>query len=288
MTAVTGQSECLNCGEPLAGRFCANCGQRVIPAYPTVREFIGDTWEEMSGYDGRIVRSIRALFRRPGAMTKDVLEGRRARYVSAVRLYLFASVLYFVVASATPELRVRDDVTGQTRTIKIGLWSRDDSVAITEEDRAEIERLIAKSPWYLKPLMEDLRDDPDALRQGLVTAVPKALFLLVPVFAAILALFYRRRAYMQHLVFALHLHAVIFISLALARAVQVTGSVVLAAAVSAASLLFIALYALRGLRYLYGSRWHWTAVKAAGVFLVYAGVSLPVLLAAAIWASWIN
>ena len=29
---------CLNCGAELHGAFCSACGQRVIPAYPTVRE----------------------------------------------------------------------------------------------------------------------------------------------------------------------------------------------------------------------------------------------------------
>ena len=76
---------CLNCGEPLSGPFCSKCGQRAIPAYPTLRELAGDAWQELSGYDGRVVRTFRSLMRRPGALTLEVLEGHRARYVSPVR-----------------------------------------------------------------------------------------------------------------------------------------------------------------------------------------------------------
>ena len=71
---LTGE-ECLNCGEPLSGPFCSKCGQRAIPAYPTLRELVGDAWQELSGYDGRVLRTFRHLMRWPGALTLEVLEG---------------------------------------------------------------------------------------------------------------------------------------------------------------------------------------------------------------------
>ena len=64
------------------------CGQRAIPAYPTLRELAGDAWQELSGYDGRVVRTFRSLTRRPGALTLEVLEGHRAR---TCRLYASTS-----------------------------------------------------------------------------------------------------------------------------------------------------------------------------------------------------
>ena len=85
---------CLNCGTPLQGAFCAACGQRAVPPNPTVRELAGDAWHELSGYDGRIMSTIRGLVR-PGFLTREYLEGRRAHYVPPVRLYLVVSVVYF-------------------------------------------------------------------------------------------------------------------------------------------------------------------------------------------------
>ena len=35
-------------------------------------------------------------------MTREFLEGRRARYISPLRLYLMASLVYFLVAAAVP------------------------------------------------------------------------------------------------------------------------------------------------------------------------------------------
>ena len=55
---VVTESTCLNCGAELHGAFCSRCGQRVIPPYPTMRELVGDAWHELSGYDGRFMRTF--------------------------------------------------------------------------------------------------------------------------------------------------------------------------------------------------------------------------------------
>ena len=54
-----------------------------------------------------------------------------------------------------------------------------------------------------------IREDPDLLRNAFYSALPTALFVLVPVFALLLKLLYlfKRRLYMEHLVVALHGHA---------------------------------------------------------------------------------
>src|SRR5437763_7136925 len=90
--AVSWRVKCLNCGATLAGPFCAECGQRAIPPYPSVRDLMVDAFWELSGWDGRFASTVRALLRRPGLLTLEFLNGRRARYLSPVRLYLMASL----------------------------------------------------------------------------------------------------------------------------------------------------------------------------------------------------
>jgi hypothetical protein len=52
---------------------------------------------------------------------------------------------------------------------------------------------------------------------GVFGTLPPTMFVLIPVFAALLKLFYvfRRRLYMEHLIVALHSHAFMFLSLLL-------------------------------------------------------------------------
>src|SRR5687767_4586455 len=53
---------------------------------------------------------------------------------------------------------------------------------------------------------------PEGFRQRLFTIMPRVFFALLPVFAAIVALFYRRRNFPTALVFAVHLHAFAFVA----------------------------------------------------------------------------
>jgi len=93
---------CLSCGATLSGRFCAECGQRDVPASPTIRELAGDAYGELVGWDGKLARTLALLLRSPGTLTREILDGRRSAYISPVRLYLACSLVYFLVSSAVP------------------------------------------------------------------------------------------------------------------------------------------------------------------------------------------
>src|SRR5262245_65267106 len=86
---------CLNCSSILNGPFCAACGQRDVPPHPSIRELMGEAISEFWGWDGRFVQTFRTLFTRPGDLTRQVASGRRARFISPVRLYLVASLASF-------------------------------------------------------------------------------------------------------------------------------------------------------------------------------------------------
>jgi len=53
--------------------------------------------------DSRLWRTVVPLLIRPGQLTRDYLEGRRARYMPPFRTYLVLSVVFFVVAFFDPQ-----------------------------------------------------------------------------------------------------------------------------------------------------------------------------------------
>lgn len=61
-----------------------------------------------------------------------------------------------------------------------------------------------------------LLDDPESFVKGMIDQAPYLMFLLVPTFALLLKLLYIRhhRLYVEHLIFALHVHALAFIAFA--------------------------------------------------------------------------
>ena len=295
---------CLNCGRPLSGPFCAACGQRDIPPYPSVRELAVDAVSEFSGWDGRLAATLRALVRHPGLLTHDFLEGRRARYISPLRLYLTASVVYFLIAAAAPNLTLRaGNVSlggisiGVTATPKAGAPSRPERVAnaageavqnerpLTAAERDAALKDIASAPAVLRPLLRRAVDDPGGFKRGLLQTMPRMLFVLLPIFAGIVALFYRGRKYPEHLYFAIHLHAFVFLALAVTELVKFTGLPALVGAASAVAVIWIPIYATLAFRRVYGGTVRSTIAKELGIGAIYAVVSGVAFVVMIYWVS---
>jgi hypothetical protein len=89
---------CLNCGQVLHGQYCGICGQRsssrLISLWGLIAEGLGDLLD----MDSRLWRTLRALLVRPGYLTAEYLEGRRARFMPPFRMYLAFSLLFFLTA----------------------------------------------------------------------------------------------------------------------------------------------------------------------------------------------
>jgi hypothetical protein len=86
----------------MRGQFCGQCGQRarsrLISLWELVREAFGDLFE----LDSRLWRTVAPLMIKPGLLTFDYLQGRRARYMPPFRMYLVLSLLFFLVAFFNP------------------------------------------------------------------------------------------------------------------------------------------------------------------------------------------
>jgi hypothetical protein len=270
---------CLNCGAPLAGPFCATCGQRDVPPYPTLRELAVDAFWELSGWDGRFATTVRALVRRPGMLTREFLEGRRARYISPLRLYLMASVLYFVLAAAAPDLEPQSG-----DKVAVGLGVDVDVSLGTTAPAAALEE-VARAPAVMQPFLRRAIEDPAGLKRGIYQTMPRVLFALLPVFAVIVALFYRGRRYPEHLYFAIHLHAFIFLALAAAELLNFTRLPILADVAGIAVAVWILVYATRAFRYVYGGSLARTLTKEVGIAAVYGLTSLVAFIVMIYWVS---
>jgi hypothetical protein len=292
-------SACLNCGALLAGAFCADCGQRDIPPYPSVRELVVDAAAEFSGWDGRLATSLRDLILRPGMLTREFLEGRRVRYISPLRLYLMASLVYFLLAAGAPANKSQSGKTtiagvqvGVTSTDSKGAVSRPDRVAkaareslqdrsLSPEDKAAALADVARAPAWLRPFLRRSIEDPRGLKRGLSETMPRMLFVLLPIFAGIVALFYRGRKYPEHLYFAIHLHAFIFLALVLGELLKYTRVSFLVDAASLVAFVWIPIYATLAFRRVYGGSVSRTLLKEAAIGLIYAtaaGVGFVVMI----------
>lgn len=88
---------CRNCATPVPDRFCPACGQLAANFHRPVFSLITEGLADSFSIDGRIARTLPALLLRPGVITRNYLDGKRARYVPPFRLFLLSSLLFFAV-----------------------------------------------------------------------------------------------------------------------------------------------------------------------------------------------
>jgi hypothetical protein len=98
----THESACLNCGAALIGPHCHRCGQHAH-VHRTVSAFFHDLLHGVFHFEGKTWRTLPLLVWKPGKLTREYIDGRRASYVSPIALFLFATFLAFAVFHAIGE-----------------------------------------------------------------------------------------------------------------------------------------------------------------------------------------
>jgi hypothetical protein len=178
---------CPNCGAALHGRFCHACGQKTASAHVSLHEFAHEAWHEFAHVDGKIFQTLGLLILKPGALTAEFLSGRRARYVSPLRLYLTFSVLFFALVAWQPHVLRSVLWVSRTPTQSSGVSFRTTRPAPDEALTAQ----FSESVTHL---------------------LPRTMFVLMPFFAFLTWVSYRRtsRYYVAHLYYAIHFHAFVF------------------------------------------------------------------------------
>jgi hypothetical protein len=93
---VSDDHQCENCHQPLAGPFCAQCGQQAESTLKYFWVVILHLLDDIFSFDSRAARTILPLLTRPGFLTNEYIAGKRVHYVPPLRLYLFVSIVFFI------------------------------------------------------------------------------------------------------------------------------------------------------------------------------------------------
>ena len=310
---------CRNCGEPLIGPYCAVCGQERDTHRRSVRDLAGAVFEEIASFDSRILRTLRAMLLQPGELPLAFHEGRTRRYVPALRLYLFVSLLFFLFLSVSGIALLQFQLVASPEKIvvrpdgKVFAITQDDSepvpvpaylndgkqhysintaaiflkpvgtvpVNLPADARERLQRKLAdrmkrtgRNSWIGRDLMATfnrLANDPAAMNAPLMAWIPRALFLLLPAYALVLAGFYWRERrtfyFVDHVVFSLNLHSFAFVALI---AAAIIAQVLANAYVGVLLLVAIASYLLVAMRRFYRQGWAVTVLKFLAVTGLYA------------------
>lgn len=197
---------CAGCGAPLTGPFCSQCGERVLDHHQlSVWHFIQhNIVHEFSHVDGKIARTLRYLFFRPGFLTEEYFAGRRLAYVNPVRLLLTAVIAFALLVHGSGfagitigKLRLSMLPPGIPETYSIrDTVNQLDLFGILSERLAKVrQHTDIEKEAAVERFHHELRNYSTALSFGNVILLAGLVFLLFH---------HRRRYFLEHLVYSLH------------------------------------------------------------------------------------
>lgn len=284
-------STCLNCGTTLTGRYCRECGQRSRLRPLSLGALFKELVEEIFDLDSKAWRSLRPLMLQPGRITNEYLAGRRASYVSPLRLYLTASVLFFIVAAPTGNTPPVPwgDADEARRAIETANQEDGANASIVLSGSCDEIRIDLDADWartWQERLIGSCKrvtaDSGKSLERASFDNVPIIMVIFIPVLALVMKLLYplSKRFYVEHLVFFLHYHAFGFFMLILMILIYESGDTIgwsktAWRIVSIAGSGSMALYLLVAMRRVYLQGWLATSAKYLLLFMTYlTGLSI--------------
>ena len=235
---------CPNCGETEVGKYCPNCGQSNKNFNKPIKAILGDLLDSID-LDIRLLNTLTPFFTKPGFLAQEYFKGKRKKYVPPMRMYMIFSIIFFFLIQYTEKNDVvkLDDQNEQQASLlsnkdldkdshflenfNIIINDSTDTVgnseAITlnefsEADLDEMRQNVLEDTSISNPLKKLLTgainasENRDLFFSKFLKNLSYVLFLLMPVFALILAmvLWRSKMLYVKHLIFSINFHSFIF------------------------------------------------------------------------------
>ncbi|MFI5137614.1 MAG: DUF3667 domain-containing protein [Sphingobacteriales bacterium] len=334
------ENDCLNCGATLQGPFCHVCGQENLQIKESFGHMMNHAISDYFHFDHKFFHTLKPLFFKPGMLTNEYMAGRRTQYLHPVKMYIFISIVYFLLLFQQKNQPVNVEHRSMTaKELNAAVKAVNDNTYMPAQAKKEVVADLYKANGYLiinNKLAKDTskkakaQSETDATNHGMINVTtndtsyaqylnsqqklpapkrdgwfksyyykkafairqqkinikeviedglkhnfPKMMFVLLPLFALILTITFRRnkKFYVEHLIYSFHLHCFLFLFLAILMIIKFavpdnwdtfTGWLTFAAVV------IIFWYIYRSLRVVYNrSRWR-TISKMTGISISYS------------------
>jgi len=91
------QKDCLNCGHHVEETYCPHCGQENIELKEDALHMISHAIADYFHFEHKFFGTIKPLLFKPGKLTVDYVAGKRASFLHPIKLYIFISIVFFIV-----------------------------------------------------------------------------------------------------------------------------------------------------------------------------------------------
>lgn len=312
MTDPGAPNRCKNCITllPEGANYCPHCGQKQTGLKDhSIRHLIADSVGDFFHFDSKFFTTLTPLLFRPGFLTNEYLAGRRIRYFTPFKLFLFISFLFFLISGIFNHARESDDFEiaspqYKTDTVKnvntdgnfhLTLAGWEKVIAISDDS---LRRMVKKdglnrfvnqqypeASWWekfmIKQVVKDRLQESAGFKKNMGKTIPKLIFILIPIFALLLKAMYARKKilYFNHVIFSFHFLSFFFL-MNLVR----EPAVLLTEWINLVFLLTILTYLFLSLQYVYAEKIRTTLRK----FLVFSLGSLFIVAVFYIMAAMIS
>jgi len=217
-------SDCLNCGTIVTGKFCQNCGQENIEVKETFFQILYHFIEDITHFDGKLIKTLKYLITKPGFLTKEYVTGKRASYIHPIRMYLFISAIFFLFIFSGEQKLVEVN-TQQSNSSKIVFGdSTYRTIAAYDSAQSKLPKQ-KRDKWLTSKLAKQqiiinnkYGNDQNKILAALIDNFKhnfsKILYLSLPIFAFFLWILYKRNKsyyFADHMIFSIHLYCAYFI-----------------------------------------------------------------------------
>jgi hypothetical protein len=157
------ENNCLNCGATLMGKFCHVCGQENLEIKESFGHMMNHAISDYFHFDHQFFHTLKPLLFKPGFLTKEYMAGKRAQFLHPVKMYIFISVVYFLLVFQSGGAKVVDVENSPSKnspaatTAKGGLnlnvaGGRPVTQADQKRDRGYVQDSAVKSKVLKSPL----------------------------------------------------------------------------------------------------------------------------------------
>jgi hypothetical protein len=117
------EKNCLNCGHHVEFHYCSSCGQPNLELKEPFWHFMGHSIAHYFHFESKFWQTLLPLLTKPGQLTLDYLAGKRARYIHPVSLYIFISIIYFLIVPHA--LEEHEETETKAHTISSAVHQRE-------------------------------------------------------------------------------------------------------------------------------------------------------------------
>ena len=181
---LTPSKTCDNCHQTVSGEFCSHCGQSLDSTLKYFWVVILHLLDDIFSFDSRASRTVWPLMFRPGFLTSEYFAGRRVHYVPPLRLYLFISIVFFLVlkltvaAEETPDLDLNSNKVAINQVTKHIETLNEQKLTLTTEENSKTLNKIDAELVRFNRYLEELSLDSTIEENAKLTASTRKLITL--------------------------------------------------------------------------------------------------------------